>query len=244
MGRVVTFGELPGEAIADGVSRAAITKSETVEMAADFIRVAPGKRWTSSVPRGSDCYLFMLNGSGTISAGADRHPFPAQAFATIQEGVEFSVANDGASPADVVRVLAPPQPTGRALAGFRDTLSVAQRAKMPIVDIAAEKKKRIYFGHHAAKSERGHAMIVVYEESTVTDLHHHPNAESMFVVIDGALQFTVNGAQAIVRPGQAAYFGINDRHGLHTAPDNTGASFLEFHIPAAFTTVKSPALGG
>jgi quercetin dioxygenase-like cupin family protein len=245
MGRIVTFGELSGEAIADGVSRAAITKGETVEMAAELIRIAPGKRWTSSVPRGSDCYLFMRDGNGTISAGADTHPFPAQAFATIQEGVELSVANDGAAPAEVVRVLAPPQPNGRQLQGYRQTLSVAERQKRLIADIAAEKKKRIYFvGHHAAKSERGHAMIVVYEKTTVTDLHHHPNAESMFVVIDGALQFTINGAQAIVRPGQAAYFGINDRHGLHTADGCGGASFLEFHVPAAFTTVKSPALAG
>jgi quercetin dioxygenase-like cupin family protein len=245
MGRVVTFGELASEPVADGIKRAAITRDETVEMAAEFIGIEPGKRWTSSAPHGSDCYLFMLNGNATISAGADKLPFPAQTFSTIQEGVEFAVANDGSSPAEIVKVLAPPQPNGRPLKGFRETISVAERHKMPVVDLPDQKKKRIYFvGDHAAKSERGHAMIVVYEKTTVTDLHYHPNAESMFVVLDGALQFTVNGARVIVKPGQAAYFGLNDRHGLHTADDCDGASFLEFHIPAAFTTVKSPALAG
>jgi quercetin dioxygenase-like cupin family protein len=81
-------------------------------------------------------------------------------------------------------------------------------------------------------------MIVVYERETVTGMHMHPNAESMFVVLDGALQFTVNGEQGVVKPGQAAIFGTNDRHGLHTADGLPGASFLEFHIPAAYTTVK------
>ena len=81
-------------------------------------------------------------------------------------------------------------------------------------------------------------MIVVYAKDTVTGLHHHPNAESMFVPLDGALAFTVNGAQTTVAPGQAAYFAINDTHGLRFAAGHSGASFLEFHIPAAFTTVR------
>ena len=72
----------------------------------------------------------------------------------------------------------------------------------------------------------------------MTGLHHHPDAESMFVVLDGALRFTVNGEQVVVEPGQAAYFGMNDTHGLRVADGHDGASFLEFHIPAAYTTVR------
>ena len=41
-----------------------------------------------------------------------------------------------------------------------------------------------------------------------------------------------------MKPGQAAIFGANDRHGLRTANGLSGASFLEFHIPAAYTTLK------
>jgi quercetin dioxygenase-like cupin family protein len=100
-------------------------------------------------------------------------------------------------------------------------------------------KTRLYFvDDHVAQSQRGNAMIVVYDNQTVTGLHCYPNAESMFVVLDGALQFTVNGEQVVVKPGQAAIFGSNDRHGLRTADGLAGASFLEFHIPAAYTTLK------
>lgn len=243
MGRVVTFAEARAERAADGVAQAPITQGETREMAAEFVRVEPGKRWSAAVPHGSDCYLFMLSGTGSIAAGDGSHRFPAQTFATIQEGVAFVLDNDGQAPAEIVKVLAPPRPGG--LAGFRDRISVAQRVEVPVVDLPDQKKKRIYFvGDHGAKSARGHAMIVVYGKDTVTDLHHHPNAESMFVILDGALTFTVNGERVLVQPGQAAYFGINDQHGLHTAEGCSGASFLEFHIPAAFTTVKAAKPAG
>jgi quercetin dioxygenase-like cupin family protein len=125
------------------------------------------------------------------------------------------------------------------MTGFTGKIAVAERATAPVLDLPDQKKKRIYFvDDDAVRSQRGHAMIVLYEKDTVTGLHHHPNAESMFVVLDGALQFTVNGEQVVVRAGQAAYFGLNDQHGLRVADGSSGASFLEFHIPAAYTTVR------
>ena len=239
MGQVVTFSQLPAKQMAGGIASAPVTGGEMREMAAEFIQVAPGRRWTATAPHGSDCYLFMLAGAGAISAGGNRHRFPAQAFATIQEDVEFTVENDGAAPADIVKVIAPPQADGR-FAGFTGTISVIERDKAPVLDLPKDHKKRLYFvDDHAAKSQRGHAMIVVYDTQTVTGLHHHPNAESMFVVLDGALKFTVNGEQVVVKPGQAAIFGLNDRHGLRVADGLSGASFLEFHIPSAYTTVRA-----
>jgi mannose-6-phosphate isomerase-like protein (cupin superfamily) len=239
MGRVVTFAQLPPQT-SDGVSTAAITGGDVTEMAAAFIRIPAGSRWSDTVPDGVDCYLFVLAGSGAIAAGGEHHPLSPQTFATVAERQAFTIDNDGSAALDLVRVLAPPASNGgRGVAGLDQKLRVAERGKTPIVDIPKEKKRRIYFvGHGAAQSARGHAMIVVYAKDTVTGLHHHPNAESMFVPLDGALQFTVNGEQVRVAPGQAAYFAKNDRHGLHVADGHSGASFLEFHIPAAFTTVR------
>jgi mannose-6-phosphate isomerase-like protein (cupin superfamily) len=238
MGKVVTFEQL-AQTNAGGVARAAITGGEMREMAAEFIQIAPGQNWALTAPKGSDCYLFMLTGTGAIAAGGQRYRFPTQAFATIQENVTFTVANDGSAPAGIVKVIAPPQADGR-FAGFTGTISVIERDKAPVLDLPKDHKKRLYFvDDHAAKSERGHAMIVVYDTETVTGLHHHPNAESMFVVLDGALKFTVNGEQVVVKPGQAAIFGLNDRHGLRVADGLPGASFLEFHIPSAYTTVRT-----
>jgi mannose-6-phosphate isomerase-like protein (cupin superfamily) len=237
MGRVVTFAELTPQK-SDGVGTAAITRDDMREMSASYVRVEPGKSWRDRVPDGSDCYLFLVGGSGAITSDDSRHSVARESFATIQEGRSFAVENTGAAPLEMVRVLAPPN-GGRGLPGLDEKLRVAQRRTTPIHDIPAEKKRRIYFvGHGAAHSERGHAMIVIYAKDTVTRLHHHPNAESMFVPLDGALEFTVNGEQVKVAPGQAAYFAMNDRHGLHVAPGHSGASFLEFHIPAAFTTVR------
>ena len=45
-------------------------------------------------------------------------------------------------------------------------------------------------------------------------------------------------ALGVLGKSEAAYFAMNDTHGLHVAPGHPGASFLEFHIPAAFTTVR------
>src|SRR5262249_62222554 len=124
-------------------------------------------------------------------------------------------------------------------AGSGARLGGRGRGKARPAEVPAEKKKPISSVHPAAAhSERGHAMIVEYGKDTRTGLHHHPNAESLFVVLDGAIEFTVNGAGTVVKPGAAAYFGSNDPHGLHVADGFTSASFLEFHIPAAYTTVK------
>jgi mannose-6-phosphate isomerase-like protein (cupin superfamily) len=239
MGRVVAFAELKADA-ADGVSKASI-RADDGEFAAEYIRIAPSRRWTAAVPQGCDYYLFSINGTGTIVAGDLRHGLAPQSFATIEEGVEFTIENDGPMALEVVGVTAPPRANSRDLPGFKGGIKVAERDKVPVVPIPDQHKKRIYFvgGGHSVKSERGHAMIVVYDGQTYTPLHHHPNADSMFVVLDGAVRFTINGEHVVVKPGQAAVFPSMDRHGLQTADGYAGASFLEFHIPAAFTTVKA-----
>jgi mannose-6-phosphate isomerase-like protein (cupin superfamily) len=80
-------------------------------------------------------------------------------------------------------------------------------------------------------------MIVEYVRDTVTGLHMHPNAESMFVLLSGRTRFTVNGEDVIVERGQATCFPMGDRHGLRVA-EGDGISFLEFHVPAGYTTVR------
>jgi quercetin dioxygenase-like cupin family protein len=106
-----------------------------------------------------------------------------------------------------------------------------------MLELPDEHKTRLYFvGKEAAKSERGHAMIVIYDKETVTGMHMHPNAESMFVLLSGKTRFTVDGEDVVLARGQAAYFPTSDRHGLRVAEGDV--SFLEFHVPAGFTTVR------
>ena len=242
MGRAVTFSDLQPSKNVSGVQNAAITQGETREMAAEYIRIPPARQWIATAPPETDCYLFMVDGACAISVADSRLRFPTQAFAVVQEGIEFGVENDSSAPASIIRVIAPPRSNGRGTPGFTGKLAVMQRAAAPIVNLPKEKKKRIYFvDDNAIKSQRGHAMIVVYEKDTVTGLHHHPNAESMFVILEGALQFIVNGETVVLTPGQAVYFGLNDQHGLRVADGVSSASFLEFHIPAAYSTVREQA---
>jgi mannose-6-phosphate isomerase-like protein (cupin superfamily) len=242
MGRAVTFSDLRPSEIISGVHNAAITRGETREMAAEYVRIPPGQQWIATVVPETDCYLFMVDGTCAISVADSRHRFPTQAFAVVQEGFEFSVENDSSALASIIKVIAPPQSHGRGTPGFTGKLAVIQRASAPIVNLPKEKKKRIYFvDDDAIRSQRGHAMIVVYEKDTIAGLHHHPNAESMFVILDGALQFIVDGKPVVVTPGQAVYFGANDQHALRVADGMPSASFLEFHIPAAYSTVRAQA---
>jgi mannose-6-phosphate isomerase-like protein (cupin superfamily) len=237
MGRVIDFAKLPYRETAAGVSRAPITGADLTEMSAEVIRLAPGATLAEAVPAGSDRYLFTLTGRATVSARGRTQAMAEEAFATIQEGTELTVTNPGATETTLVGVLAPPA-GGAKRPGFSGGVTVAARATTPVHDLPDEKKQRLYFvGKDAARSERAHAMVVVYVKDTVTGLHMHPNAESMFVFLSGKTRFTVNGQDVVVERGQATYFPTHDRHGLRVA-EGEGVSFLEFHVPAAFVTVK------
>lgn len=238
MGTVVTFDGLPYREAGAGVRRADITAGDLKEMCAEVIRLAPGSSLIDDVPAGSDRYLFTLTGAVAVTADGVSRAMAEESFATVQEGTRFTLENRERAEAVCVGVLAPPPGSPARRAGFSGGLAVAARAGTPVHDVPAEKKRRLYFvGRHAAPSERAHAMIVEYVRDTVTALHMHPDAESMFVLLSGRTRFTVNGQDVVVGRGQAAYFPKGDRHGLRVA-EGDGVSFLEFHVPAAFTTVK------
>ncbi len=238
MGKIITFRDLPYRETVKGVRRAAVTGGDMKEMSADVIHLALGATLTESVPPGSDRYLFTLTGGATVSGHGRTERMPEESFATIQEGTEFTVANRDGAETTLLSVLAPPPGRGTGHPGFAGGLAVAQRATTPVHDLPLEKKQRIYFvGHEAARSERAHAMIVLYVPDTVTALHMHPNADSMFVFLSGKTRFTVNGQDVVVERGQATCFPMGDRHGLRVA-EGDGVSFLEFHVPAEFVTVK------
>jgi mannose-6-phosphate isomerase-like protein (cupin superfamily) len=238
MGKIVTFADLSYRETGPGVKRAAITGAEMKEMAAEVIRLAPGARLTEAVPAGVDRYLFTLTGRVTVAGRGTSHAMAEESFAAVQEGTELTVTNPDGAEATLIGVLAPPPGGPATRPGSTAGVVVAARATTPGHDVPAEKKRRIYFvGDHAVHSERAHAMIVEYVHDTVTGLHMHPNAESMFVLLSGRTRFTVNGEEAIVERGQATCFPMGDRHGLRVA-EGDGISFLEFHIPAAYTTVR------
>ncbi len=131
----------------------------------------------------------------------------------------------------------PPPDAGRSGAGFRGGFKAMAVADLPVIDLPEEKKRRTYLANKelAAGSERGHAMIVRYTGETLTKRHHHPNAESLFVILTGKVRFLVDGKERVLGRGEAAFFPIDDSHGLRSA-DGAALSFLELHVPGAFRT--------
>jgi quercetin dioxygenase-like cupin family protein len=239
LGRSLTFDSLSYDPVAAGVSQAPITIGDLDKMSAQLFRVDAGARLAATVPEGSDGYLFMLTGAGRVAVDGSESVIAGESFAAVSENSTFSLANTSDAPAEVVYVLAPPPGAPREHKGLAEPLAVTSRAGAPTAYIADQKKLRRYFvGKEAARSERGHAMIVEYEKDTETVMHYHPNAESLFVVLTGDIKFVVDGQPTVLKRGQAVYFPMNNRHALRCNDGTTSGSFLEFHIPAAFTTVK------
>jgi quercetin dioxygenase-like cupin family protein len=237
MGSMVDFASLAYRDVDKGVARAAISDKDAQHMAAEAIRLAPGASFAERVGSGTDVYLYALTGEAQITAKGGVHALAQDSFATLEEGTEFTVANRGSAPATLVCVVAPPQGGSAGGAGFRGGVSVISRANAPIKDLPDQKKRRLYFvDDAAARSERAHAMIVEYQADTVTVMHHHPNADSMFIPLTGKVRFTFNGKDHIVSRGQATVFPAGDHHGLRV--EEGKVSFLEFHIPAKYVTVK------
>src|SRR5262249_38963160 len=162
------------------VGTAAITRDDVREMSASYVRVEAGKSWRDRVPDGSDCYLFVLAGSGTITSDGARHTISRESFATIQEGQGFAVENNGTAALERGWGGGRPRPSAAgAFPAFTENRRLAKRPTPPIHDTPAENKRRISFaGPGAALPERAHAMIVIYAKDTIPRLHHHPNAES------------------------------------------------------------------
>jgi quercetin dioxygenase-like cupin family protein len=237
MGSMVDFASLAYRDAGKGVGRAAVSGSDAQRMAAEAIRLAPGATLAERVRDGSDLYLYALTGAVEIAVKGVVHALAQDSFATLEENTEFTLANRGSAAATLVCVVAPPQGAGAGGAGFRGGIAVIPRSSAPIADIPEQKKRRLYFvDDAAARSERAHAMIVEYQADTVTVMHHHPNADSMFIPLTGTVRFTFNGKDHIVSRGQATVFPAGDHHGLRVEAGKV--SFLEFHIPAKYVTVK------
>jgi len=237
MGTLVTFASLSYSEPAKGVGRAPISGSDAKHMSAEAIRLAPGATFSERVPAGSDLYLYALTGDAMLTSAGATQVLAQDSFATLEEGSEFTLANSGAGPVELICVVAPPRASGIALSGYRGEMSVIARPAAPIADIPEQKKRRLYFvDKSAAQSARAHAMIVEYQADTVTTMHQHPNADSMFVPLTGKVRFTFDGAEHVVGRGGATVFPAGNPHELCVAEGKV--SFLEFHIPAAFVTVR------
>lgn len=243
MGQVIDFSKLNYETVGVATKRGSFTSPETTQMVCDIYQLDPGGSFLGQVPIGSDQYFYSFFGAVNIKYAEKGYEMPQDTFSVIQEGNSYSITNIGSSTAELISVIAPPKdsPNVVKLPGFTGGLKVSPKASQAVLEVPEQKKKRIFFaGKESAKTERAHAMIVEYEPETFTGMHMHPNAESMFIMLSGKNKFTVNGQDVVIGRGEATIFPMTDRHGLCVADTNghENVSFLEFHLPGAFTTVR------
>lgn len=180
-----------------------------------------------------DTYLYVFSGEIKVSVSDGATTFAAGSFAAFPETTTITLAGL-ASESQVYLVTA----KGASLAGVPKDSLVGDVAELPLVEVPEQLKTRTYLvGKESIPSERSHAMIVGYTGDTLTKSHHHPNAECVFFFLKGDALLLNEGKEEPVGPGDFAFFGANQSHGLRSA-NGEGLSFLEFHAPAEFVTVR------
>jgi len=212
-----------------------------ITMQASLWRVDPGAEALIRIPQTSDGYFFVLTGTGSADDGARPQPLKPAVFAIAAEGSEIRIANDGGDSLDFLHIVSPPAGSRAVIDGYKGPLKLVPAETVGLAHEPENKKKRAFFvGPKAIPSGRAEGMIVHYEKDTITRPHFHPDADSIFVILEGELEFTNNREEGTIRPGQAVFINQGHRHGTRVTPGHDRAAFLEFHVPAKFQTIQDP----
>ncbi|BCP52206.1 hypothetical protein K32_08230 [Kaistia sp. 32K] len=242
MTTIADIDSLLGRAPAEGGVSSSRIASDGTTMEASLWSVAPGARAAITVPARSDGYWFVLKGTGSIAdAEGQKQPVKPQVFAIAGQGSDVTLSNDGGEPLEFLYVISPPPGSQAEIAGYQGGLKTIPAETVALAHEPENKKRRAFFvGPKATPSGRAEGMIVHYEAETVTNPHFHPDADSLFVILEGALEFTNGRDLTTIRPGQAVFINQGHRHGTRVTPGQSGAAFLEFHVPAKFQTIQDP----
>jgi mannose-6-phosphate isomerase-like protein (cupin superfamily) len=202
-------------------------------LAARFVDLSPGVTYTVTGESGVDEYIYVSAGSVSLGRGGKQEELKIDSFAAVHEGEEARLSGEaGTARVLIVSAKAPD------VAGVPEGANAMVIDQLPVVEVPEQLKQRIYLvGQHALPSDRSHVMVVNYVGDTLTTAHHHPNAESIYFFLKGEALVLANGEEHKVKRGDLVFFGVNDSHGLRSA-DGNKMSFLEFHAPSAFTTVR------
>lgn len=206
------------------------------DMRAEVLHLGTHGRVELAPVAGSDRYLFVLSGRARLSDGRQRSDLGPRTFAALDDTHRPTLECTDAPDTLVLSVLAPAPGAPPSLPGARPGGTVLDVAAQPVVEEPASGKRRVYLATETTTgSTRAHAMVVTYRADTVTPMHHHPNASSLFVFLGGSGVAVANGLEIPVGPGVAIRYGRGDRHALRCT-DGRGMCFLEFHIPGAYET--------
>ncbi len=243
MASLIDLPSVPAAEVSAGVQRSVLVDAArcgSTEFVAELFRISPRAELRLDVPSGSDRYLFVLSGSARLRGHALDVLLVPRTFASLAEGEKFGLAGSGSAEAQLLSVTAPPGGSGRTIQGSTKGTIVSDISRLPVVDEPGSKKRRIYLATlDTTGTKRAHGMIVFYEGETITPVHSHPDAESLFVFLDHPALVFVNDREIRVEGGQAVFWGLGEDHGLRSATA-LGLSFLEFHIPGVYGVVRRP----
>jgi len=240
VGELIEFSRVSWRDAGRAAQRAVLVSPEGQRsrwILAELYRLAGGADVEIPVPPASDRYLFVLDGRARLSGRDGQRDLERRAFASLASGADYRLAGVDGGQALVLSVTAPPPGTPDGPPGGGGGTFVAHPATLPVVEERESGKRRVYLAtEQTTGTRRAHGMLVTYRGDTVTRLHHHPDAESLFVFLDGGGVVLVGGQEVSVGPGQAVYYGCGDPHAVRSR-DAGGMSFLEFHIPAGYSVV-------
>lgn len=243
MAELIDLAAAPAVAVAPGVERAVLvdgTRCRSTEFTAELFRMAGPVEARMETPSGSDQYLFVLAGVVRLATEALDVTLTPQTFVSVPEGQRFSLHAAVGVAVTVLSVVAPPPGARRTTQGSGRRMIVSHISHLPVLDEPANKKRRVYLATaDTTGTKRAHGMVVFYEGETVTPVHRHPDAESLFVFLDDPALVLVNDREVRVDGGQAVFWGLGEDHGLRSATAR-GLSFLEFHIPGMYGVVRRP----
>lgn len=242
MTTIVNIDGLLAEAPSSGSGvRRPLVATDGTTMQPTIWRLEPGAATGTKLSENSDGYWFVIHGAGTISENGKSQFLQANVFAIAQQGAEIEVRNTTDLPLELLHIVSPPPGSAANISGYQGPLKLVPAESVVLVHEHENKKRRAHFvGPKAIPSGRADGMIVHYEGETVTPPHFHPDADSIFVILEGALEFTKGREVSTIRPGQAVFINQGHRHGTRVTPGFATASFLEFHVPAKFQTVQDP----
>ena len=92
-------------------------------------------------------------------------------------------------------------------------------------------------GEDMGAKNLGIVMLEVKPNMKSTRIHYHPDAESVFFVIEGTGTITVEGEEHHVGPGTVAYMAPGETHGLMST-GNTVFKMIEVFTPLPIKRVN------
>jgi len=240
MAATINQAATPAERGGAGVARQRLLAPERIGDAAlrlDRVTLSPGAALHFNLPRQSLAWFHLLDGEATFKAYyTDRLTKEQSVF--LPPGFDATLSTgQGAT------LLYAEIPDARLLdpdfAKRTPLFIVSDWTCEPVLACESDTRKRVpLVSEDVCDAEAVKIEMVVYPANTAAPECRHEGAATVLCVVTGHGTATAGGEAFAVKAGDVVQFADRERHTLRAAGDGE-MRFLEFHLPANFTTVWS-----